>query len=138
MLTGAGGLTVRLDLLRRNFLLSVCAACIGVLTPIGLCYLLMYLGFGYGTLRGLVLSRHTANRIGAVETFIIGAALSATSLGTTFVVMSGANTGLDFVQTRVGIVLVSAALLDDICGLIMVRCVPSGFSASRQWLTFPA
>ena len=67
-----------------------------------------------------------------METFIIGAALSATSLGTTFVVMSGANTGLDFVQTRVGIVLVSAALIDDIVGLIMVRCVISpypGFEA---------
>lgn len=60
-----------------------------------------------------------------METFIIGAALSATSLGTTFVVISGATTGLDFVQTRVGIVLVSAALLDDIVGLIMVRCVSS-------------
>ena len=60
---------------------------------------------------------------GPVETFIIGAALSATSLGTTFVVISGATTGLDFVQTRVGIVLVSAALLDDIVGLIMVRSV---------------
>ncbi|SPO01523.1 related to Na+/H+ antiporter [Cephalotrichum gorgonifer] len=102
-----GGLTVRLDLLKKNFLLSVCAACVGILTPIGLCYLLMYLGYGYG----------------AVETFIVGAALSATSLGTTFVVMSGANTGLDFVQTRVGIVLVSAALLDDISGLIMVSVI---------------
>ena len=38
-----------LDLLRKNLLLSVGAACIGIFTPIGLCYLLMYLGFGYGT-----------------------------------------------------------------------------------------
>lgn len=40
-------------------------AATGVLFPIGLSYLLLYLGFGYGP----------------VETFIIGAALSATSLG---------------------------------------------------------
>ncbi|CAI4213166.1 unnamed protein product [Parascedosporium putredinis] len=102
-----GGLTVRLDLLRKNFLLSVCAACVGILTPIAFCYLLLYLGFGYGP----------------IETFIIGAALSATSLGTTFVVMSPANTGLDFAQTTVGIVLLSAALLDDISALVMVSVV---------------
>lgn len=46
--TMKGGLTVRLDLLRKNLLLSVCGAAIGILTPIGFCYLLMYLGFGYG------------------------------------------------------------------------------------------
>jgi Kef-type K+ transport system membrane component KefB len=40
-------------------------AATGVCFPIGLSYLLLYLGFDYG----------------AVETFIIGAALSATSLG---------------------------------------------------------
>ena len=102
-----GGLAVRLDLLKKNFILSVCAACIGILTPIAFCYLLLYLGFGFRP----------------IETFIIGAALSATSLGTTFVVMSPANTGLDFIQTTVGNVLLSAALLDDISALVMVSVV---------------
>lgn len=47
-----GGLTVCLDLLRKNLPLSLCGAAIGILTPIGFCYLLMYLGFGYGESRG--------------------------------------------------------------------------------------
>ena len=63
-----GGLTTRLDLLKQNFLLSLAGACTGVVVPIGFSFLLLCLGYGYG----------------AVETFIIGAALSATSLGTTF------------------------------------------------------
>lgn len=61
----AGGLAARLDLLKKNLVLSNMAAATGVCFPIGLSYLLLYLGYGYG----------------AVETFIIGAALSATSLG---------------------------------------------------------
>ncbi|KAJ9482566.1 hypothetical protein VN97_g10862 [Penicillium thymicola] len=63
-----GGLGTRVDLLKQNFALSMVGAATGVLFPIGLSYLLLYLGFGYG----------------AVETFIIGASLSATSLGKLF------------------------------------------------------
>lgn len=98
-----GGLTARLDLLRANFTLSVFGAATGVILPIGFSYLLLYLGYGYG----------------AVETFIIGAALSATSLGTTFAVISGASKSVDLSQTRVGAVLVSAAVIDDVTGLVM-------------------
>ncbi|KAF2824118.1 Sodium/hydrogen exchanger [Ophiobolus disseminans] len=98
-----GGLTTRIDLLKANFLLSVCAASTGVLFPIGLSYALLYVGFGYG----------------AVETFIVGAALSATSLGTTFAVIASASKNVDLSQTRVGAVLVSAAVIDDVTGLVM-------------------
>ncbi|KAK5735818.1 hypothetical protein LTR17_007828 [Elasticomyces elasticus] len=98
-----GGLTARLDLLRANLWLSLCAASTGVMFPIGLSYLLLYLGFGYG----------------AVETFIIGAALSATSLGTTFAVIASASKTVDLGQTRVGAILVSAAVIDDVTGLVM-------------------
>lgn len=44
----AGGLTVRLDLIKKNFWLSLFAASIGVMIPIALCYALLYVGFGYG------------------------------------------------------------------------------------------
>ncbi|GAB1734662.1 hypothetical protein NU195Hw_g912t1 [Hortaea werneckii] len=98
-----GGLTARMDLLKANFSLSVCAAATGVILPIAFSYLLLYLGYGYG----------------AVESFIIGAALSATSLGTTFAVISGASKSVDLSQTRVGAVLVSAAVIDDVTGLVM-------------------
>lgn len=60
-----GGLSTRLDLLKKNFILSLLGASVGVLFPIAFSYLLLYLGFEYGP----------------VETFIVGAALSATSLG---------------------------------------------------------
>ncbi|POS79166.1 sodium-hydrogen antiporter [Diaporthe helianthi] len=101
-----GGLTIRLDLLKANFLLSTVAAAIGITVPIALCYLLLYLGFGYG----------------ALETFIIGAALSTTSIGTTFVVIKS-SPHVDLTHTKVGTVLISAALFDDVVGLIMVSVI---------------
>ncbi|KAK5796516.1 hypothetical protein VI817_005801 [Penicillium citrinum] len=104
-----GGLQIRLDLLKKNFLLSVLGAATGVCFPIGLSYLLLYLGYGYG----------------AVETFIAGSALSATSLGTTFSVISSASKEVDLSQTRVGSVLVSAAVIDDVVGLVLASLVCS-------------
>ncbi|BCS27909.1 cation:proton antiporter [Aspergillus puulaauensis] len=123
-----GGLSARLDLLKANLGLSMLGAATGVCFPVGLSYLLLYLGFGYG----------------AVETFIIGAALSATSLGkyerlsatlrissalclyylgTTFAVISSASSTVDLAQTRVGSVLVSAAVIDDVVGLVMASVI---------------
>ncbi|KAF9883740.1 Hsp70 ATPase ssc1 [Aspergillus nanangensis] len=102
-----GGLNARVDLLKANLVLSMLGAATGVCFPIGLSYLLLYLGFGYG----------------AVETFIIGAALSATSLGTTFAVISAASGTVDLAQTRVGSILVSAAVIDDVVGLVMASVI---------------
>ncbi|KAK3626467.1 hypothetical protein LTR22_023161 [Elasticomyces elasticus] len=119
-----GGLTARLDLLRANLWLSLCAATTGVVFPIGLSYLLLYLGFGYG----------------AVETFIIGAALSATSLGTTFAVIASASKTVDLGQTRVGAILVSAAVIDDVTGLVMssvihdLGSIAGGHDVNLGWL----
>ncbi|KAJ9218081.1 hypothetical protein DTO166G4_472 [Paecilomyces variotii] len=121
-----GGLEARLDLLRKNLLLSTLGAATGVCFPIGLSYLLLYLGFGYG----------------AVETFIIGAALSATSLGTTFAVISSASKSVDLSQTRVGSVLVSAAVIDDVVGLVMASTIgdlgelsgPNSGHANLGWI----
>ncbi|GAB7360276.1 hypothetical protein MBLNU230_g8034t1 [Neophaeotheca triangularis] len=119
-----GGLTARMDLLRANFSLSMMGAGTGVIAPIGLSYLLLYLGYGYG----------------AVETFIIGASLSATSLGTTFAVIAGASKTVDLSQTRVGAVLVSAAVIDDVTGLVMSSVIhelgslADGGGANLGWL----
>ncbi|KAL4745380.1 hypothetical protein BDW72DRAFT_211482 [Aspergillus terricola var. indicus] len=119
-----GGLGARIDLLKQNFMLSMLGAATGVIFPIGLSYLLLYLGFGYG----------------AVETFIIGAALSATSLGTTFAVISSASKTVDLGQTRVGAVLVSAAVIDDVVGLVMSSVISDlgelseGGDANLGWL----
>ncbi|RAK96881.1 cation:proton antiporter [Aspergillus ibericus CBS 121593] len=119
-----GGLRARLDLLKDNFVLSMFAAATGVGFPIGTSYLLLHLGFGYGP----------------VETFIIGAALSATSLGTTFAVISSASKTVDLAQTRVGAVLVSAAVIDDVVGLVMSSVIHNlgglggGNNANLGWL----
>ncbi len=87
----------------------------------------------------------------ALEAFIVGTALCSTSLGTTFVVLSSASraspksqtqasdgnvissnnipthsdasAAVDFSQTRIGTVLVSAAVLDDVCGLVLVSVI---------------
>ncbi len=40
-----GGLTIRLDLLRQNLILSIIAALLGVLTPIALSFAPFYAGF---------------------------------------------------------------------------------------------
>ncbi|KAF1829832.1 Sodium/hydrogen exchanger [Decorospora gaudefroyi] len=102
-----GALAVRLDLLKANFGLSMIAACIGVIAPFGFTYLLLYVGFGHG----------------AIETFIVGAALSVTSLGTTFVVLGKSSKEINFSDTRVGTVLVSAAVFDDVSGLVMASVI---------------
>lgn len=104
-----GGLTIRLDLLRQNLALSLAAALIGVAAPIGLAFALLRGAFGSS----------------ALEAFIVGVALCSTSLGTTLVVLSTATTagGVDFAQTRVGTVLVSAAVIDDVVGLVLVSVI---------------
>jgi Kef-type K+ transport system membrane component KefB len=62
---------------------------------------------------------------GATETFIIGAALSVTSLGTTFVVIGSASSEINFASTKVGTVLVSSAVFDDVSGLVMASVIDS-------------
>jgi Kef-type K+ transport system membrane component KefB len=96
-----------MDLLKKNFSLSFTTATTGVVVPIGICYLLLYLG----------------SCSGAVETFIIGAALSTTSLGTTFAVIGGASKSIDSSRTRIGTVPISAAVIDDVSGLAMSSVV---------------
>ena len=119
-----GGLSTRLDLLKANITLSMLGAATGVIFPIAFSYLILFLGFGYG----------------AVETFIIGAALSTTSLGTTFAVISSASKNVDLSQTRVGSILVSAAVIDDVTGLVMSSVIhdlgklSNGDSVNLGWL----
>ncbi|KAK3904490.1 Cation/H+ exchanger [Staphylotrichum tortipilum] len=109
-----GGLTIRLDLLSQNLVLSIVAALLGVLTPIALSFALLHAGFHHS----------------ALESFIVGVALCSTSLGTTFVILSGASNppapdapAVEYAETRVGTVLVSAAVLDDVCGLVLVSVI---------------
>ncbi|KAL5639816.1 hypothetical protein ACGC1H_006404 [Rhizoctonia solani] len=129
-----GGLGTRLDILseRDNIILCLLVATSGICLPIGLSMLVLHFGYQYALL----------------ESFIVGAALSATSLGTTIAVMSSfrfsaptsnlQNEVIDlgepkaFVaskdernigETRAGTILMGAAVLDDIVGLVISSVV---------------
>jgi Kef-type K+ transport system membrane component KefB len=54
-----------------------------------------------------------------VQAFAAGAALCSTSLGTTFTVLG--SSGLS--SSRLGVVLTSAAMMDDVVGLVMVQVI---------------
>ena len=102
LLVYEGGLSTNLQALRSNLFLSVLVALTGIGAPIGISFMLM--GF-----------------VGAnpLQAFAAGAALCSTSLGTTFTVLK--TSGLT--QSRLGVVLTSAAMLDDVVGLVMVQII---------------
>ncbi|KAF2971694.1 hypothetical protein GQX73_g1804 [Xylaria multiplex] len=108
----AGGVETNVVALRKNFILSVAIAITGVIVPIGLSFaLLAPAGSFLGTDSSATL----------LPAFAAGAALCSTSLGTTFSVLQAS--GLS--RTRLGAALASAALLDDVVGLVMVRIITS-------------
>jgi hypothetical protein len=55
----------------------------------------------------------------AIQAFAAGAALCSTSLGTTFTVLNSSGS----TSTRLGVVLTSAAMMDDVVGLVMVQVI---------------
>ena len=97
-----GGLATSFRSLKANMLLSVGVALTGILTPMGLSFILQPM-------------------VGAspLQAFAAGAALCSTSLGTTFTILG--TSGLS--STRLGVVLTSAAMMDDVVGLIMVQVI---------------
>ncbi|KAJ7076496.1 Cation/H+ exchanger [Mycena belliarum] len=92
------GLSTDIALLFDNILLSCVVAMSGMGLPIAFSMFLLHFGYGYT----------------AREAFAAGAALCSTSLGTTLSVLKPAYRG-----TRTGTVLLAAALLDDIGGLVI-------------------
>lgn len=97
--------------LKANLSLSATVALIGVSASIALSF----------ALRGLLDAT-------PLQCFAAGAALCSTSLGTTFTVL--ATSGLT--ESRLGVVLTSAAMMDDVVGLIMVRVI-SGLGNSSSF-----
>ncbi|OOF99064.1 hypothetical protein ASPCADRAFT_42440 [Aspergillus carbonarius ITEM 5010] len=102
MLVYEGGLSTSLPSVRANLWLSIAVALTGIGTPMALSFILMELVSAT-----------------PLQAFAAGAALSATSLGTTFTILS--TTGL--IKTRLGTVTTSAAMLDDVVGLVMVQII---------------
>lgn len=99
-----GGLSASIASMKANLVLSTCVAFTGIAAPIGLSFIL-------GPMIGAV----------PIQSFAAGAALCSTSLGTTFTVLG--TSGL--VSTRLGSVLTTAAMMDDVVGLVMVQIVSS-------------
>ncbi|KAJ7846025.1 Cation/H+ exchanger [Mycena olivaceomarginata] len=103
------GLSTNPSLLFDNILLSCAIALSGMFLPIGISMLLLPFGFGYPLL----------------QSFAAGAALSSTSLGTTLAMLKPA-----YRRTRTGTVLMAAALLDDIGGLVIAAILSQLSTAS--------
>ncbi|RSL73794.1 hypothetical protein CEP54_000060 [Fusarium duplospermum] len=97
-----GGLATSFRSLKANIGLSSGVAVTGILLPIGLSFALK--------------SMFNASPL---QAFAAGAALCSTSLGTTFTILG--TSGLS--TTRLGVVLTSAAMMDDVVGLIMVQVI---------------
>lgn len=110
-----------LKLMRDNAALSTLVALNGALVPIALS-----MGLGMG-----------AYGYGGLQAFASGASLASTSLGTTLALLAPTSTApvtsesekertpdMDLRRTRVGCVLVCAALLDDILGLVIAGIIP--------------
>jgi hypothetical protein len=110
-----GGLSTSFPALKANILLSIFVALTGICLPIGLSFTLQSIAGA-----------------SPLQAFAAGAALCSTSLGTTFTILG--TTGLT--DTRLGVVLTSAAMLDDVVGLVMVQVISnlgtlgSGFSST--------
>ncbi|KAK0662286.1 High-affinity Na(+)/H(+) antiporter NhaS3 [Lasiodiplodia hormozganensis] len=115
LLVYEGGLSTSFASLKANLLLSIAVAVTGIGVPIGLSFVLQ-------SLAGAT----------PLQAFAAGAALCSTSLGTTFTVL--ATSGLT--KSRLGVVLTSAAMMDDVVGLVMVQVISnlggsgSSFSAT--------
>lgn len=109
-----GGLHTSFPSLKANLPLSCCVALTGIAFPIGLSY----------TLQGLLNAT-------PVQAFAAGAALCSTSLGTTFTVL--ASSGLS--ASRLGVVLTSAAMMDDVVGLVMVQVISNLGASDFSWIT---
>jgi Kef-type K+ transport system membrane component KefB len=96
-------LSSNISQLKQTVGLSLLVAFTGILCPIGISFAYLKYAYGYS----------------AIEAFAAGASLCSTSMGTTFSVLKSANLS----QSKVGTVLISAALIDDIVGLVIAGII---------------
>ncbi|RAK97716.1 cation:proton antiporter [Aspergillus ibericus CBS 121593] len=112
MLVYEGGLSTSLPSVRANLFLSIAVALTGIGTPMALSFILMKLVSAT-----------------PLQAFSAGAALSATSLGTTFTILSTTR----LIKTRLGTITTSAAMLDDVVGLVMVQIITNLGGSSNSF-----
>ncbi|KAH8602630.1 Sodium/hydrogen exchanger family-domain-containing protein [Bisporella sp. PMI_857] len=102
LLVYEGGLSTNFASLKANLFLSTAVAFTGIGFPMALSFVLQHLVDAT-----------------PLQAFAAGAALCSTSLGTTFTILS--TSGLS--TTRLGTVLSSAAMMDDVIGLVMIQVI---------------
>lgn len=102
LLVYEGGLGSNFRVMKSNLLLSSLIALTGVVTTIGISFILMGIADA-----------------SPLQSFAAGAALSSTSLGTTFTILK--SSGL--ISSHIGVIIASAAMLDDVSGLIMAQII---------------
>jgi Kef-type K+ transport system membrane component KefB len=118
-----GGLCTDPAQLRNSLFLSISVATIGLCLPIALSFAL--LGFPFPVAGSAEVSFPTA-----LAAFSAGASLCSTSLGTTFAILSSAG----MQKSRTGTVLIGAAMMDDVVGLVMVNIVTTlGAGNTEPW-----
>ncbi|KAL2429325.1 hypothetical protein ABEF95_003440 [Exophiala dermatitidis] len=106
-----GGLSTSSKSVQSTLFLSSCVAITGIVLPIAFSFSLLALA-------------DASN----LQAFAAGAALCSTSLGTTFSILK--TTGLT--NSRLGTVLTSAAMLDDVVGMIMVQVISNLGSGNQS------
>ena len=102
LLVFEGGLSTDVQSLSQNLVLSTVVALTGILLPIAISFVLIKMC-------------HAT----VLQAFAAGCALSSTSLGTTFTILK--SSGLT--NSRLGVILTSAAMLDDVVGLVLVQVI---------------
>ncbi|KIM33576.1 hypothetical protein M408DRAFT_310029 [Serendipita vermifera MAFF 305830] len=111
LLVFEGALCTNIRLVVRNLGLSTVCAMTGVVFPIGLSMLLLVPAFKYTM----------------IQAFAAGAALAATSLGTTVAVLKAGSTPPQstWFSASITTILMSAATIDDVIGLVMASVMPT-------------
>ena len=99
-----GGLNTNLKSLKANAGITALVALTGICLPIAFAF----------CLRSLASATN-------LQAFAAGTALCSTSLGTTFTILSASG----LTNTRLGTVITSAAMLDDVVGLVLVQVISS-------------
>ena len=113
----AGGLATDLRLLKSSIVPALFISITGVILPIALSFLLIPI--------------FSPTNVEPLNAFAAGVALSSTSLGTTFTILSAANLN----STKIGTILITAAMIDDVVGLVMVGIIPSLSNLDTKVLT---
>lgn len=91
--------------LARILPLASAVALTGIIAPIGLSFILLPMGFP------------------ALHAFAAGSSLASTSLGTVLTVLHPASVGFDLRQTKLGAILFTAAVMDDVVAFILARVI---------------